>query len=297
MTTVLENDWVLRDEKSLLLAFWKDGEREMVRAIFTEGKEFRPVWKNELRVRTQVAKKVERRVKEVRLDEDDYGDFGRGSSDDGELDFTEQESNDPVQVLGGVEALHVRLRLLALLVRSISTKGQIETTTLWSATLDAFHKLPFETFAYVLTPIHLKFFDIDTVLLLLQNLSRYYISTSAIRLPETFNQSALLCYLPYGARGGSDAGEARMGVCVEALLRMFDEKYPLKWSKELERCIEDGILKRDPGKLKKKQINEKEWLEGSAKRLRDISRVIRERENAHGPRSVRVGDPIIIDLT
>ncbi|SLM33601.1 hypothetical protein LPUS_02112 [Lasallia pustulata] len=241
-------------EGSLIVAYLgADGsrtgkERRVVRAIFADGSpraltEFKEIWRHEplsLKKDDATTKKLETKVN---IDADIYGDYlhDDSSSDlEGPGSPTTSSAAGPSSVpssapslpsgsnpLGGPSSVTLRLRLLSLLSALTATLPSSPTpiTTLYDLYLTQIRPLPLPTFSTLLSYPSLKHFAPSAASSLTQFILRSLISSSA-PLPakddltlEVLEQS----YLPYAANTSSVADNAKVSLCVEALLRLWDE--------------------------------------------------------------------------
>ncbi|KAA6414123.1 MAG: hypothetical protein FRX48_02485 [Lasallia pustulata] len=295
MVQVLEDDWNLRRnmahtdkvdggedprEGSLIVAYLgADGsrtgkERRVVRAIFADGSpraltEFKEIWRHEplsLKKDDATTKKLETKVN---IDADIYGDY---LHDDSSSDLEGPGSPTTSSAAG---------------------PSSVPSAPPPSAQPSA---APPPT---LLSYPSLKHFAPSAASSLTQFILRSLISSSA-PLPakddltlEVLEQS----YLPYAANTSSVADNAKVSLCVEALLRLWDEYSRLVWSGDLHEAVEAGILARE-GKAKRNGrgrgrkggsgrrakgwglgLGEEDrvWLQGSAERMRRLVEMVRVR--------------------
>ncbi|MCJ1471505.1 hypothetical protein MMC13_000145 [Lambiella insularis] len=315
MIAVLEDDWYTRDDSqrkdSLIIKYINAegevsvGEKRIVRAIFADGSsrslsEFREIWKNETKERKVEDPSKEQRKATVKLniEEGEYGDYFESSNEEEDDDIdslTEITSNTPYplaqalpivdgsHLLGGPQALHLRLRLLGLLA-SVAIEFPdkfVPFSTLYDIYLTHIRPLPLPTFALVIAPPSLEPFSLPAACFLTQYIATSVISSSApLPKEEDLTQEILeTSFLPWAANTTSISDNAKLGACVETLVRLYDGFAGLRWNEKLQRCVEDGIKARE-GKATRERKRKGEagagtdgdraWLEASGQRIRGV---------------------------
>lgn len=320
MIEVLEADWGLRLledtgslEESLIIRYitaegaTRPNERRVLRAVFANGSkksenEFGEVWRNE----TKELKKdgeIQRPEKRVDIDANNYGDYLDGEQDD-ELESSSQTSsheekkspskigqkslsNDsPIpngaDLLGGMESIALRVRLLSLLskVSAVIPESFIHTKGLYDLYLDHIRPLPLPTFFIMMSPLGLRHFTLEARSALTQYILRTMIASTAPEPPSDYLDQDVLghFYLPFPANSTSTIDNTKVSLCVETLLRLLDKHAGLEWTPELHAAAEKGIHAR---KTKAKKVQYKRgtdgdgsadgmWLRGSAERIRMV---------------------------
>ena len=282
MIGVLEEGWknraVEEGSDSLIVCYIQSGrsdsggahDKRVVRSVFADGtpkslSEFKEIWKDETKERksrhlgaTPARRKP---IADINIEEDNYGEYLHSSTSELE-DAVEEEQEDNqtplpetvipdgTTLLGGPTALQLRLRLLSLLSKVSVAIGGISFTPieqLYGLYLSHIRPLPTPTFMHVLSPLSLRWFTSQAICTLLQFPLRSMISTAA-PLPEgdDINQDILEnCYLPFPANTMSVADNAKVSICCEGLLRIFDKERELQWSQDLEDAVEEGIKSRE----------------------------------------------------
>ena len=252
--------------------------RRVVRSIFADGNskslaEFKEIWHNETRERRKQEKgreatnpddsfssapKPERR--KLDLDADDYGDYlssSASSSSASETDLPPVLKSStvdltslpvPSALFGGPAALQLRIRLLSLLISlSMALPSTLSLSTLFDTLLIHIRPLPLPAFSALLTPQVLSPLPPGSASSLVQYVARSLLESAApTPAIDTLDQATLEdAYLPWGANVNGVSANAKVGLCVEALLRMFDRDVGLVWSEELERAVERGVERRE----------------------------------------------------
>lgn len=319
MIGVLEDDWYDRaegrKEESLVIKYLNHedrvsvGEKRMIRAVFADGSsrslaEFKEIWKNETKERKvgDETATVKKTAAKVNIEEDDYGDYMVSSSDELDGDVPAQDDGAPPSplsptgpsidvslALGGHSALQLRLRLLALLTAvAIELPDKFTPLrTLYDMYLTHIRPYPLPTFALIISPPFLYSFSFPSASSLVQYIAASLISSSApIPKEDDLTQELLEKYfLPWSANTMSISDNAKLGACVETLLRMFDAAEGLKWTKQTEECLEEGIKSRE-GKATKERKRKGEatggsdgdraWLRDSGERMRMVLEMAKE---------------------
>lgn len=281
LLNVLEDDWEALDEEDKadsLIAHYVTtagqggaSSRRMVRSIFADGgkrsmAEFKEVWRNETRERRTGGQRTEK--SRLDIEEGNYGDYlasseedeidkanddqkpSSHSEDEPVLDSTAPDSApDGTLLLGGFEAVALRMRLLALLANVAITLSRkfIPLVELYDLYLEHIRPFPLPTFSALISPPALTPFPLAAASSLVQYIARSLLEIGA-PLPslDSLSQPTLeSAYLPWAANTTGVADNAKVGVCVETLVRFFDRKFGLTWSQALENVVEDGIRRRE----------------------------------------------------
>ncbi|MCJ1244608.1 hypothetical protein MMC30_001806 [Trapelia coarctata] len=318
MLGVLEDDWYDRSEEqkgeSLVIRYLNPedrasvGEKRIVRAVFADGSsralvEFKEVWVGETRERRggEEGKKGKVAVR-VNVEEDDYGDYMVSSSEEGEEDIPIQDADAPPSPLsptgpsidgslplGGAAALQLRLRLLALLTAVAIERPDKFTSlrTLYDIYLAHIRPYPLPTFALIVSPPFLYFFSFPSASSLVQYIAASLISSAApIPKEDDLTQELLEEYfLPWSANTNNISDNAKLGACVETLLRMLDAAEGLGWTENVERCLEEGIRAREGKATKERRRKgdatggsegDRAWLRDSGESMRMVLAMARE---------------------
>ena len=312
---VLEADWEGRQStgendtnvKSLIIKYIDSGraasggERKIVRAIFANGRpksvaEFGEIWKNETK---ELKKDADvHKAEKIDINADDYGDY---MDDEAEADLEDSASDhsspardmisnqvdsipDTAGSLGGVDSIHIRVRLLSLLSKvSASEPGAFITLkALYDMYLDQLRSLPIPAFFLIMSPPSLQPFVSAAASTLTQYVLLSLIAASAPLPPsDTLSQDILVTnYLPFPANRNSIVENTKVSLCIETLLRILDThpEMGLSWTPELHEAAEAGIKARIT-KAKKKQTKKGTdgdggcdgmWLAASAQRIRAV---------------------------
>ncbi|MCJ1435380.1 hypothetical protein MMC27_004752 [Xylographa pallens] len=321
MVGVLEDDWWMRTPgeqgDSLIVKYLNPedqgntGEKRIIRAIFADGgprsmAEFKEVWSNETRERkTNTDAEVARKAPaKINIEEGEYGDYMQSSEDELE-DEVPAESiinshlnsdsttsyTDGSLLLGGSAALQLRLRLTALLVlvaKELPDKF-ISYANLFDVYITHIRPLPLPTFSLFLSPPYLRFLQLGEQTDLVQYIASSFISTSAPRMNfDDMDQQILeKCVLPWPANTTSIDDNAKLGACVETLLRLFNNVAGLKWTDKLQHCALMGIEAREGNATHRRKRKgeagsgagtegDRAWLEASGKRILGVLQMAKD---------------------
>ncbi|MCJ1282765.1 hypothetical protein MMC26_002091 [Xylographa opegraphella] len=321
MVGVLEDDWWVRppgEQGNSLIVKYLDpedqgniGEKRIIRAIFADGSsrslgEFREVWSNETRERKAdtnagIAKKA---AVKINIDEGEYGDYMQSSEDELEDEIPvvggmnhhlNSDSTTPYTdgslLLGGSVALQLRLRLTALLIQ-VAKEGLdkfISYANLFDIYITHIRPLPLPTFSLFLSPPYLRFLQLGEQTDLVQYIASSFISTSAPRMSfDDIDQQKLEKYvLPWPANTTSIDDNAKLGACVETLLRLFNNVAGLKWTEKLQKCAITGIEAREGNATHRRKRkgeaasgvrteDDRAWLEASGRRILGVLQMAKE---------------------
>lgn len=291
-------------------------ERRVVRAIFADGSpraltEFKEIWRNEPRERKKAGSTTKKIETKVNVDEDIYGDYLVNEDDSDLEDAQPSFSTDTPDLspparsydntalpsgadpLGGIASITLRLRLLSLLSSVSATLPSTFTpiTTLYDLYLTQIRPLPLPTFSVLVSAPSLRHLTPSAASSLTQYILRSLISSAApLPAKDDLTQDVLEeSFLPYAANTSGVADNAKLSLCVEALLRLWNCHVGLEWSAELERAVEVGIeareakAKRD-GRGRRRRGDggeggggeeDRVWLRGSAERMRGLVEMVR----------------------
>lgn len=92
------------------------------------------------------------------------------------------------------------------------------------------------------------------------------------------------CYLPFAANTTSVADNAKVGLCVEGLVRVFERNVGVRWSEGLEERVRVGVRRREEraqrdGRRRGEGVGEGEraWLRGAGERIVGVVEMARGR--------------------
>ena len=296
--------------------------RRILRAIFADGghrplNEFREVFRNELKEPVKDADKVKKREVDVNIEADIYGDY-MGKDED---DFSDEEAapavfkkkktretstrratprhsntslrseyengekdaqGDGPLLLGGIESLGLRLRLLHLLS---NVAGQlpdefIPLDELYTLFVEFIKPLPLPTFQQIVSPSVLPVFSPDAHTTLCEMLLQRILEPSipTLRTEHFLTQSKMeKCYLPYTANKSAPVENAKVSLLLESLLRYLTIAGKLGFRPGLKKAVEDG----NQARLDKASSSSRKgpkttdgiawaWLTESGERMMDI---------------------------
>jgi hypothetical protein len=316
MLDMLEAEWEVRErmtddnalETSLIVRYMDSRraiagrERRIVRGIFADGRtksnaEFGEIWKNETK---ELKKDTDVRKIETKIDieADNFGDY---MDDENQADLEDSTSEyvtpasdtnddqtdlfpDVSGFLGGMDSIHLRVRLLALLskVAYYVPESFTDINSLYDIYVEHIRVLPIPAFFLLMSPPTLRHFAPEAANALTQYILRSMIAASAPS-PEKddLSQDTLeTYYLPFAANTNSIVDNTKVSLCVEALLRLLviHTELGLAWTPSLHEAVETGIKARFD-KAKKKQTRrgtdgdrgcDGTWLEASAERIRAV---------------------------
>lgn len=290
------------------------GNRRVVRAIFADGgtkalNEFTEVFRNETKARKKSDGVVKRPEKKVNVEEDEFADYLEDANDEDDDDEDADEvaknpapgstsspgKDDPPHtdgsaLLGGMDALTLRLRLLALLSNVSDTlrKQFLPISALYDLYNDHIRPLPIATFFLLTSPsATIPTFSPVARSALNQFILRSLIASSAPNPPtDDLDQDLLERYfLPFAANTASVADNAKVSLLLESLLRLVLRYIGVKVTGGLERAVRVGIEAREKksgqdrrkkGVGKKGDEGDRAWLVGSGERLIALVEVCKE---------------------
>ena len=308
-----------------------DSGRKILRAIFADGRktsvgEFKEIWQNETKELRKVDH-IRKAEKLINIEADNYGDY---VSDEDDADLEEaflhsmpsSRSNSPrkkatqppqeaeilnaAERFGGTFSLYLRFRLLSLL----STVAHEHSSALgWSTQqvtggverlydqlIERLRPLDLPTFFLFMSPSTLRPFGAAAASVLTQYLlHRSSLIEGDAPEPASYElteESLLDCHIPWAASNNSVTDNAKVSLCVETLIRLYD-RYGggLTWTQELEDMAERGIKRREDkasemrakrGRKRKGDNlapdNREEWtfLMESAARIRHFLQVVKQ---------------------
>jgi hypothetical protein len=284
----------------------------IVRAIFADGSsqslaQFPEIWKDETKERKKRDDKAAAQKKvsvKVNVEEDIYGDYGGSSSDELEDTPDGQEndastspgisthaSTDAFAPLGGPAALRLRFRLLALLsVVSFNVPDKfISLSELYDIYRTHIRPFPLPIFVQIISPPILRCFYIHLAAAFVEHIATSFISSAApthTADADDLTQEILEVYfLQWPANTTSASDNAKLGACVETLLRMLDSEDGLTWTEALEKSLEKGIAAREDKGIKGRKRKgestggsdaDRAWLKQSGERMRLLLRIAGE---------------------
>ncbi|KAL2358514.1 hypothetical protein BJ546DRAFT_14321 [Cryomyces antarcticus] len=185
------------------------------------------------------------------------------------------DANDS-ESFGGAESMALRQRFLSLLAKASSAFPAefCDLEDLFDVYTEFIRPLPLPIFSTLVSP-STPYLDHHTHASLTQMLLRPLIASSAPKYDINALRQADLeaCYLPYAANSTGVADNAKVGLCVEALLRMLHRYVGLEPVASLGTAIETGIAarKKKASFDGRKKTGEKEAAEEYAKTVRDMS--------------------------
>ncbi|KAF2812490.1 uncharacterized protein BDZ99DRAFT_518325 [Mytilinidion resinicola] len=296
--------------------------RRILRAILADGtskamKEFTEVFKDEAKERKQDEEAVIKVQKPLDIDNDEFGDYDLSEDEDAVMEDTTErastrpsrkasrqkesstsseyssdededgrEARDPVERLGGMDAIKLRQRLLHLLVDVAAATGHLsKAKKMYSPAPFSTADDLFDLYTEFLRPLPTSVFSIflstskldpsaqarlNTTLLiplLPANPSEYYPLPDQSQFEEH--------YLPFAANTHSYGDNAKISLIFESLFIQMMKNNALQPSKELRQAVEEGVAARQAkayGDARRKQRRESE--EAAAK---DILKMSQER--------------------
>lgn len=290
------------------------GNRRVVRAVFADGgakalNEFGEVFRNETRGRRGGEGGLKRMERKVNVEEGEFADYLEEDDDDDDGDddvvggkpalepaskdatsALHDSSTDASALLGGMDALTLRLRLLALLssVADALPAHFLPVGALYDLYNDHIRPLPVATFQLFVSPSStLPTFSPVARSALNQFILRSLIASSAPNPPtDDLDQHLLERYfLPYAANTASVADNAKVSLLLESLLRLVLGYIGVRVTDGLERAVRVGIEAREKkgcGDHRKRagarvaEEKDRAWLVGSGERLRALLEVCKE---------------------
>ena len=262
-----------------------DSGRKILRAIFADGRktsvgEFKEIWQNETK-ELRKEDDIKKAEKTIDIGADDYGDY---MSDEDDADFEEaslhsipsSRSESPSKKLtkparddevlnaaerfGGTSALSLRVRLLSLLSAvahdhplalgwsAQQVVGGVER--LYDLLIERLRPFNLPTFFLFMSPSTLRPFGAAAASVLTQYLlHRSSLIEGEAPEPASYElteESLLDCHIPWAAYNNSVADNAKVSICVETLMRLYDRHGGgLTWTQELQDVTERGIKRRE----------------------------------------------------
>ena len=322
MLDVLEADWELRRaegkealSQSLIVSFIRGaartggGKTRILRAIFADGQhraanEFQEIWRNETKELKKTGNEKKMAEQKIDIGADDYGDY-LDEENDADLEdesdgvkshvtpkikssskSTIAEASNGSSILGGMEAIHLRLRLLSILSHVCASILDCFTDTqmLYELQFEHIRPLPLPTFFLIMSPSGLRHFHLSVQSSLTQYILLTMIDPRAPQPPnDTLTQERLeKNYLPWPANMAGPRENAQVSLCVETLLRLLDRVNSLEGTDELIEAAERGINARREkckgrgGRIQgshKAKGEEMVWLEQNTERIRWVVRM------------------------
>ena len=263
-------------------------ERKILNSVFADGvsgrftSAFPEVWKDETKLRRKAKPTLGTApvTEKIDIEADEYRDYMADLGSDLEDAATATSApalavdSETTAVFGGSQAFDLRLRLLSLISKVCGSFPNlvISPSNLYGQLVEHIRPLPLPAFSALLSSIFLNNLHRDAASTLLQGMLRSFVEAAApIPDGDSVSQADLeRLYLPYTANTNSLDDNAKMSICVEALLRLLHRNRLLSWSAGLERATNRGIAAREKKctKRKSKSEGEKVWLTSSAQRLR-----------------------------
>ncbi|KAF2099515.1 hypothetical protein NA57DRAFT_55479 [Rhizodiscina lignyota] len=296
----------------------RNRQRRIMRAILADGQqkslnEFPEIWNNETKERKSKKDQLDKPSKKINLDEGEFGDYDidddedelmEDGDEDGEGDVTitpdsedseskkiRAEAPDPFQLgtakLGGVTAVSLRLRLLALLLK-LSCDLPRDFTNNAEEFLDLYTEflrpLPLPHFCALSTN---PYIDAANHVCLLVN---HLIPLTAVSPPkDLFNitqQDLVRDFIPRAANAYSNVDNAKVSVVLECLFVSMLDHFGIEPTEEFGSAVEEGIRARKAraiGDARKKdkgtsgdEKNARKELDFSSERLMTLLEMIEE---------------------
>ncbi|KAK3639840.1 hypothetical protein LTR56_012220 [Elasticomyces elasticus] len=262
----------------------RNSKRNLMRALLADGKqkslnEFGEIWQNE----TKAPKKAKdedvvrkRKRNDLDLENGDFGDYGDESSDEdcntaasgrrsrsatakpSRAASPNEDSDSPmrdvesigIDTFGGPSSLHIRGRLVALLVRlcSLDPAGAIflDVEELFDLLTEFIRPLPLAVFEYFACPPQ-HYLDANAQSSLVQMLLRpLFQGSGAPNYDEnTLTQDVFeTCFAPFPAGTTSPSDNAKVSVAIESLLRLLWRNGGLVARQSLGDAVRQGIKAR-----------------------------------------------------
>ncbi|KAM0705840.1 hypothetical protein Q7P35_007200 [Cladosporium inversicolor] len=182
----------------------------------------------------------------------------------------------PLSSHGGSESLHLRLRLLALLttISSLSPSLFLDPEDLFDLYTEFLRPLPLPIFSFFILPttsVARRTIDVNSLASLIQMLLRPLLSSVApvSNANSLTAESFATHFAPFAANVSSVGENARVGICVEGLLRLLWTEGVLtnageQVRKGVKEAVEEGIKAREErasgdGRRKSARKSAEEW--------------------------------------
>jgi hypothetical protein len=306
----------------------RNPKRRIMRAILADGTQpslnlFPSVFTNET-----LPPKVKQETKlgakrSLDLDQGDFGDYfdsdsdsnttpgpqqksGRTSTRHSSTNLSRQDSpaspstpqppptsSTPLASHGGSEALHLRLRLLALLttISSLSPSLFLDPEDLFDIYTEFLRPLPLPIFSFFILPTTngtRRTIDANSLASLIQMLLRPLLSSAApvSNANSLTAESFATHFAPFAANVSSVGENAKVGICVEGLLRLLWTEGVLgnadeEVRKAVKEAVHEGIRVREEkasgdGRRKSAGKSAEEWrfLVAGGERMRSLLEMI-----------------------
>lgn len=261
-------------------------DRRMMRAIFADGtpsatNEFREIFHNELKELEKDKEEFKKREVNVNVDEEIYGDYlewdmdeeekedsvpgqelptrpkrqrttrgnPSGSTDvDKNYDLLNVSHSDNLNLLGDLDALSLRQRLLAILsaVSAAIPEDFMHIDELYHLYVDFIRHLPLPIFQLFVSPSVLLDLPADAQCTLCEMLLERLRENKLFISDEPYlNQHKLERYfLPYAASTSDVIDNARVSILLESVVRLLAGNGVLRATPSLKEAVEKGIMKR-----------------------------------------------------
>lgn len=207
---------------------------------------------------------------------------------------TTSKPSSPLSSHGGSESLHLRLRLLALLttISSLSPSLFLDPEDLFDLYTEFLRPLPLPIFSFFILPNTTsgarRTLDANSLASLIQMLLRPLLSSAApVSNANSLTAERFASHLaPFAANVTSVGENARVGICVEALLRLLWTEGVLANAGEeirgaVREAVEEGVRIREEkaggdGRRKSAGKSAEEWgvLVAGGERMRALLEVI-----------------------
>lgn len=254
-------------------------KRRMMRAMLADGSkksvaEFGPIWRNETRPPRKESDTEALPTKKLDIENDQYGDYDmKDEDDDSELerqaplhghirvlmqandgDDEESSENDDQydssqaeSEFGGSAATILRQRLLGLVAEYSTLQRQdfMDLEELFDLYTEFIRPLPLSVFTRIMLPVT-PWLDPDAHTALVRMLFRPLLASDApVCHEEVLDQAALVrYYLPYTASRETLVDNTKVGILLEALLRLLWKHNALESREELKTAFATGCAAR-----------------------------------------------------
>ena len=262
-------------------------ERKILNSIFADGvsarftSAFPEVWKNETKSRKKAKSANITTPSQERIDieANEYRDYMADSGSDLEensvapVALTHNPDSETTALLGGSNAFDLRLRFIVLLSKVCISFPELIMTPrdFYRQLVGHIRPLPLPSFSAFLATNFLNNLHQDVASSLIQSLLQSFIEAAAPTAKGSgVSQDELVkLYLPYTANTTSVSDNAKMSVCIEALMRLLYKHGILIWSEHLEATLERGIAAREKkiSRGKSKSDTGRAWMTASAERM------------------------------
>ena len=200
-----------------------------------------------------------------------------------EHEDSEAEDGQQINVLGPLESVALRLRIMHLLshLAGALEKEFMPLDELYTLFVEFIKPLPLQTFQQVVLPLE-PVFSADAQSTLLEMILHRLLDSAAPnerKEPYLTQKKMEIYYLPFAANKTSIIDNVKVSILLEALLRLLARTGLLKNRSELANAVETGIAARcnkaGESRRKSKQTNSfKDLLEESGERMRLVLEIL-----------------------